>query len=544
MPSPIRRQPPAAPPTRPPASPPRTSAPQLPARGWQPSPSRRPVVSDASLDLHAIRSWQANSQRIEQRPLRVPGSPDAITAPLAPYAPISESKLADRVLQAHEARRAELASGASRRAALVTPEDGNVTAKAYHLASFSDGGEQFAYAMARVGEVEGFKVVLRVAAETEDRIKQELSIAKLDNVSLLPVTDAPARGPGRLELWSEDHGELHLDGTVSVPRSLHTADGVGSRAYDELFRRRAGRVAPELDLQGRALSFPIVGAVSERNAQRALVALSDRPRVTNGYLEGGNSLVGRRADGTPFVLVGKDSLEASRLVLEKDLGRSLSEPELRRLVADDFGVDPAQVIGVEQPGEFHLDMRMMLLPGGQVVLNDAAAAAQLQREWALADHAANRPATPPPGSTGDAQLAYRAATAAWERDGATLNERLGEVQAQAEATAQYERLAAEQLAAAGLAVHRMAGVFEELPGKPPMNFLNGEAAKNPKGEGFYVALGGDRRAEQYVVDTLVNTLPSGLNRVHFLARNLTTTTLRHFGGLSCRVKLEGDPRLP
>lgn len=499
------------------------------------------------MDLHAIRSWQASPAQIEQKPLRAPGAPDAVTAELMPYRPVKESRLAEAVVVAHQQRTSQLASGQSRRAALVTPEDGDVTARAYHLASFNDGGEQFAYAMARVGEVEGFKVVLRVASERSDQIKQELALGRLDNVSLLPVEDAP-RGPGRLELWTEDHGELHLDGSISVPRSLHLNDGIGEGALQGLVRGRSDRLAPELGASARALQFPIVGAVSQRNSQRAMVALAEvaglPPRVQNGYLEGGNSLVGRRANGEPYALIGKDSLEASRLVLEKDLGRALSTTELTSLIADDFGVSPENVIPVEQPGDFHLDMRMMLLPGGHVVLNDAAAAASMQREWALSDHQSRKPAAPPTGAPHEAQVAFRAALAGWESTGVELAKRLDAVSAHAEATAQYERLSAEQLEESGLRVHRMAGVFEEVPGMPQMNFLNGEAAKNSRREGFYVALGGDRRAEQYVIDTLLNGLPSGLERVHFLSRNLTQATLKHFGGLSCRAKLEAEPQLP
>jgi hypothetical protein len=55
---------------------------------------------------------------------------------------------------------------------------------------------------------------------------------------LLPVEDV-GRGPVRLELWTEDHGELHLDGTISVPRSLHPQNGVGEGAISELVRKRS-----------------------------------------------------------------------------------------------------------------------------------------------------------------------------------------------------------------------------------------------------------------------------------------------------------------
>ncbi|MBL8957786.1 MAG: hypothetical protein JNK82_43830, partial [Myxococcaceae bacterium] len=82
--------------------------------------------------------------------------------------------------------------------------------------------------------------------------------------------------------------------------------------------------------------------------------------------------------------------------------------------------------------------------------------------------------------------------------------------------------------------------FPSTRGGEKMNFMNGEAAIGADGKGFYISLGGDPRAEAYVVQQLAGELPSGLSRVHFLARELTGYTLNALGGLSCRAKLEGE----
>jgi hypothetical protein len=72
-----------------------------------------------------------------------------------------------------------------------------------------------------------------------------------------------------------------------------------------------------------------------------------------------------------------------------------------------------------------------------------------------------------------------------------------------------------------------------------MNFLNGEKGTGRDGNQYQISLGGDPRAEAYVRHMLTEVLPTGLERVHFLDRVHTLTTLSGYGGISCRVKSEG-----
>ncbi|MBL8955282.1 MAG: hypothetical protein JNK82_31200 [Myxococcaceae bacterium] len=473
------------------------------------TPSRAPVAvrADPALQRHTERTWLLGGGAATHVPLRSLELGERSATPPA-LREVSETELRARVNEQQQARAVELAAGRPRPAARATPEDGSVKVRAFHLAAFRDGGQEYAYALARIGQREGFDVVLRVPSEHLAVRREELALRKLTNVQLQPIAEANLHGPERLDGWSEDQGELHLDGSVSVLPRLPP----GAALFRAVLAEREQR------LRGAGGPFPSVGAVSERNAERALAAIAVGRdaglRTATTYLEGGNTLTGTLPSGEGYALVGRDSFTASRLLLEHELGRAVTADELTARVAEDLGVETKHVFAVEQPGDFHLDMKMMLLPGGHVVVNDAAQAAGLQATWLREEHAERGVPVPPELEAALAREAQRAKT-----------------------VAAAEALAVRDLAGTGLTVHRMAGVFAALPGRGAMNFLNGEAAQNAKGEAFYVALGGDARAEAHVVGEL-GALPGGARRVHFISRSLSAETLTHHGGLSCRTKLE------
>ena len=175
------------------------------------------LVPNERLDKKPIRTWGLGGGKPTEVPLRRPGVNDAKQAAATPYAPVSEKQLAQSVSKAATARDQELKAGKRKSAALVTPEDGSSKVKAFHMAALGadQTGIEYPIAMARVGESEGFRVVLRCAVEDVARINARLAKEKLSNVTLLPV----AQGED-LDFWSEDQGEIHVDGSVSVPRRL------------------------------------------------------------------------------------------------------------------------------------------------------------------------------------------------------------------------------------------------------------------------------------------------------------------------------------
>lgn len=503
------------------------------------------VIGDAKLDRKPLRTWQVGSGGARQVRPRAPGARDAALPDGRKWAPVSEEAVVRAMKRAGDRTLASLKGSGLAKAPMACPEDGSIVVRAFHMARLGSDvtGTAFAEQMAKIGEVEGFRVVLRCPAEWAARLAEDFKELKLDNVVVLPISGTSYE----LDFWSEDHGELHVDGSVSVPRKLHDPGeldlgALGKAIVEARFQRlRPGAADRELS-KHPDLAFQYVGAVAARGTQRALGAIAlgadAELRVTGSYLEGGNVLVGRRATGEPYALVGKDSLEATRYLLERDLGRRPDDAKVLAVIAADLGVAPKDVVPVEQPGEFHLDMAMSLLPGGRVLVNDSRQAQALQAQQARARHLEAEPKRPPDGASPRRLARFEEDLAAWKEEGQWLEKAITRAGGEAVRRAALEAKAAADLQAAGLSVHRIAGAFPRITGQEPMNFLNGERGLNARGEQFLVTLGGDPAFERHFVEALAKVEP-GTVRVHFLDRELTAPTLNAMGGLSCRAKLEG-----
>lgn len=95
------------------------------------------------------------------------------------------------------------------------------------------------------------------------------------------------------------------------------------------------------------------------------------------YSEGGN-VVWAEKEGKPHLLIGKDSADFSKKILERQLGREMTEEELIRAFAVDYGVKMDAITFVEQPGDFHLDMSIAAVGDGEIILNDSLAALETE----------------------------------------------------------------------------------------------------------------------------------------------------------------------
>lgn len=507
--------------------------------------------SPEKLDPKPIRTWTA-AGTVSPTALRGRGVRDAALPAMGTFKGVTNAQLVAALSSADQTRHLELKAGRTKAAALVTPEDGSAKVKAFHMAALGSDqtGVEFPLQMARIGEVEGFNVVLRVPAGSENEFKELLAKEKLNNVVLVSVKDSE-----ELDFWSEDQGELHTDGSVSVPRSLQGSNALtGDEQLKALTQGRLERLHPRtpVDLSTSEkvfearrkhpdVAFSGVGAVGARGGQRAIVAVAvggkKDLRVSNGYLEGGNALVGRRADGAGYAVIGADSVALSRAALSKELGRKLSEGDVRKLLAQDYGVDEQQLVVVEQPGDFHIDMHMALLPGGKAVVNDAAAVFELQKKWLTEDLARTRPTPPPAGASAAVRAKYADDKELWNINKEALPSQLEGLEKGSRLAVQHEARMVKDLEQSGVRVERLPGVFPPAHGLERMNFLNLEQGQNQKGEHFVVALGGDARAEKLVAERLAAVSGKPL-RVHFLDRNLTETTLNAGGGISCRTKVE------
>lgn len=386
------------------------------------------------------------------------------------------------------------------------PEDGSYRVRAWNVAIDPDRPTDLVMlrSLQSIGASEGFRVVAAVPPEKIARLRSVLSDEELSGLDLQGhATESP---------WTEDDREYATDGSVRMPaRWLGPPDAVGA-ALERA--QREGRAARGVDPD----AFGLQGVVAASDIQRdaAIAAVSQgRPLVEGlGYAEGGNVLRGTDASGTPYAIVGRDSVALTQRRLGDDLGRAVEEDEATRAIAHDLGLAPSQVHLVEQPGDFHIDMKMLPLRDGRIIVNDSRAAARLHAQWLREDAGGH--------ATG-------------------IERRIAEAERAAAVRGPLEDRAARDLEAAGFKVIRMPAVFPSLePGKPPMNFLNTESGVGADGRSFLVMLGGDRRAQSYVADFLTSEVPSGIDRLYFLPERVSEN-LRSEGGLNCRVKGEGEP---
>jgi hypothetical protein len=507
----------------------------------------------SSAVLNATKAWEAQVQGV-MKDVAVSRATTAPAATVGIGKPVSHTKIVDSLIRADQARLADLKAGTTKAAMLVVPEDGTSKVKAVHMAALGADttGMEFPLEMARVGKREGFDVVLRVPAGEEKRIAKAFANEKLSNVKLIPVKDS-----AELDFWSEDQGELHTDGSVSVPRSLFGGGAIQGPELDKVLtaarleRMHPGKKVdlstPEAVAAARSkfpeVAYSGVGAVAERGGQRAIaaIALGEKKglRVSNSYIEGGNALVGRRAKGEAFAVVGADSLAVSKAALSKELGRPVTDAEVRRLIAQDYGVAPKELVVVEQPGDFHIDMHMSLLPGGKAIVNDAMQVFELQKKWMAEDHARAKPKPPPPGASAAVREQYANDKALWDIRNESLPGEIKELGKAARRAAASEERMVRDLKKGGVEVNRVPGVFERTQSLPMMNFMNFEHGQNAKGEHFIVSLGGDSRAQQIIASKLEAI--TGKVNLHFLNPALTEATLSAQGGVSCRAKLESAP---
>ena len=110
-------------------------------------------------------------------------------------------------------------------------------------------------------------------------------------------------------------------------------------------------------------------------------------------LEGGNFFLGKRADGTPYALVGRESFNNTRDAVRSELRRKARikktprpTPEqidttARQRIAKDLGLKPGQITYLSQP-DFHIDLAVRPLSGNRVLLNDFSLGADMLNQAA------------------------------------------------------------------------------------------------------------------------------------------------------------------
>ncbi len=396
----------------------------------------------------------------------------------------------------------------------AVPKDStlNPTEFTMYLKNAGEVSTRFAEQLSDIGKIEGFQVLANVSS---DAIPDLLAKKGVDNVSFVRVPHG--------EVWAEDYGEPLVGGGRVVPAFIEN-----SRLVSDAIREgREERFRP-LGLDG---SFAYHGAVNQGRFQELClaqgIAEGSPVRQALSYLEGGNIFTGTKADGSGYVLVGKDSFHVTKRLLESETDRKWSDLEVQEAIAADLGIEAKGVVPIEQPGAFHLDMRLTSTAPGEILLNDSVKGAEQQIAWMKADLEAKSP------EMSAKQIQQR------EREIQSHGEEMLE---NARQMKKYEDLTAKDLETAGFVVQRTGGSFvqENKPSRDTANYFNARHGTNENGERFTIMMGGTPREEAFVAQEVFDKSHGEISHVYFLDPTVTQTTLDLMGGLKCRTKPGGD----
>ncbi|WP_299113976.1 hypothetical protein [uncultured Winogradskyella sp.] len=420
----------------------------------------------------------------------------------------------------------------SRGEARTVPKDLTVVPETMHM-TFK-GGERaqvtstYIEQMALVGIEEGFSVTVLLRGSDMDEFRHYVSKEALTNIKLIPSESVQ-------DEWAEDSGDFDVQGNIHMPFPNEVIDPgpaiKDARDQRDFYFDPRDKSDGEISLPGKV--------VTDKRAQQDKYAIAfseKRDSFKNiSHIEGGNILHGTTEDGQPYALVGRDGVALTQQLLAHKEGVSpdkISQEQVREVIARDYGVhNPRNIHFIEQPGEFHLDMSMVLMRQGQVILNDALMAFNLQKAWLIEDYQNRKPSE----TNGEAMVV-------WKEMGLELNEELLDLEERARKFAQYENRSYEDLRRAGLEVVRVAGAFPPTRTLPKMNFLNGEGGLSSKdGMPFFITNGSiDPRAESYIADQYLNRLHTGIERLYFLDPAMSEASLTDMGGAGCRTKASGQ----
>ncbi|MFG6096816.1 hypothetical protein SPB21_16255 [Leptothoe sp. ISB3NOV94-8A] len=297
--------------------------------------------------------------------------------------------------------------------------------------------------------------------------------------------------------WAEDSVEYLANGCVAVLRQLD--DDLLAKAMTAGRRQRwQGKLTPDIleeVLQDDHLWIPLGIRVNEFKmaVERELVAQIRGQTVGHirAYIEGGNMITGEDATGKPVILVGKDAIATTAHLYQ------LNDHEVRHVICEDFGLASIdQLVCVEQPGQFHLDMGMLFIGKGVVIVND--------NSQALKD--AIEMAEMVPCMTTKTMAAKLKLQCSLEED------------------------AAQDLLEAGMEVRR-----ENLEKAMLYNFFNGEFVEGADGCCYYITNGGPNEQEMLFEMLMVRDWQV-VEKVFFSPQEVAQKSLQDRGGVGCRLK--------
>ncbi|MDA0267171.1 MAG: hypothetical protein O3A14_09460 [Cyanobacteria bacterium] len=345
---------------------------------------------------------------------------------------------------------------------------------------------------AQTAQTLGLRLEILTHGNSQATVEKEL---KKDDYQALDYTLTISQTP--VAKWAEDSVEYLENGQVAVltrfEQPLLEWAMVESRRH-----RWQGQLAPDTlseALRDDHLWIPLGIRVNvlESGIERELAAQSQGQKVRHirAYIEGGNMITGEDATGNSVILVGKDAIGVTAHLYQ------LNDDDVRQIICEDLGLDSiSQVIAVEQPGQFHLDMGLLFVGHGVVIVNDSGEALKDAVEMA--------------------ELVPCMTTN-------TMAAKL---------TLQYglEETAAQDLMVAGLVVRR-----EQLAQDTLYNFFNGEFVEGQDGCQYYITNGGPREQEERFEALMVGEWQT-VEKVMFSPQDVAQKSLQEWGGVGCRLK--------
>lgn len=429
---------------------------------------------------------------------------------------VEQSSIESAIDSTSKSRQQQLDSRQMQKSGRAVPKDATLNPVDYSMfvKNTGDVSATFAAQLSDIGKIEGFQVC---AGVTNDSIKKFMDQRGADNISYLQVPHG--------EVWTEDYGEPIAGGGRVVPAIF--TDHYGELIRSAIKEGRDERFGP-MGLDG---NFAYHGAVNQGHFQELClaqgIAENGPVRQAISYLEGGNIYTGSRPDGSGYVLVGKDSFQVTKKLLEKQTGKSWSDAQIKEAIAADMGIEPSGVVPIEQPGAFHLDMRLTSTAPGEILLSDSVMAVEQEVAWMQSDL--------------DAQAASLKPKEL-KRRREELKEQAEQMLAQAKEMKKYEDLTAKDLVEAGFVVNRVGGSFVDptSPKRDTANYFNARHGTNEEGQRFTILMGGTPREEAYMAQQVFDKSHGEISHIYFLDPKVTQSTLDLMGGLKCRTKPGGD----
>ncbi|MEM8612789.1 MAG: hypothetical protein AAGF93_12290 [Cyanobacteria bacterium P01_H01_bin.105] len=339
----------------------------------------------------------------------------------------------------------------------------------------------------------GLRLEILTDESCRGEIEQEL---QKDNYKTLNYTITMSQKP--VSKWAEDSVEYLENGQVAVLTRFN--DELLEWAMTEGRRHRwQEKIDPESleeALRDDHLWILLGTRVNafRMSLERELAAQGQGQTVGHirAYIEGGNMIVGEDAAGKPVILIGKDAIAATAHLYQ------LNSDDVRGLICEDFGLDSIeQVVCVEQPGQFHLDMGMLFIGHGIVIINDSSRA--------LKDAV---------------EMAEMVPCVTTKKMAAKLQLRFS-----------LEEDAVKDLESAGIEVRREKLASDVLF----YNFFNGEFIEGEDGCSYYMTNGGPK-AQETEFETLMVKEWQVVKKVFFSPQTIAQKSLQEQGGLGCRLK--------